>query len=432
MSILLKTRTPKQNLIKHSDEPPAPLRDRRLMLFDLALGGHHGNYIRHLIDYWCEQNLPGNLDIVVAPEFFEVHYEVAEAIAQYQHPKIKLVAIATTEATALRVRGSAWDRVGRNLQEWRLYCHYAKLLQASHSLLMYLDTSEIPLSLGKGSPCPFSGIYFRPTFHYDSFQDRAASKKEKLQHLRERFTLSRILANPQLKNLFCLDPFAIKHLNQFKTQARVQHLPDPVEIDPSNLDSSGLKQQLKIESGRKVFLLFGALDERKGVAQLLEAIAELPTQLCQKICLLIVGGTHKTIQDDIQRKLEPIRATKPVQIIEKYEFIPEPEVSNYFQLTDVVLAPYQRHVGMSGILLLAAAAGKPVLSSNYGLMGEMVRRYELGIGVDSTLPQEIADGLTECLRRSPQDWGNQSKMQTFVRQNSVNNYTKVIFNSIKY
>jgi glycosyltransferase involved in cell wall biosynthesis len=405
--------------------------DRRIMLFDLALGGHHGSYIRHLIDYWCEQDLSGSLDIVVLPQFLSVHTDVVETISKYKHPKINLIAIAEAETKALNSRKSGFSRVFRNFQEWDLYCQYATSLQATQSLIMYLDTCEIPLSVGRYSPCPFSGIYFRPTFHYSYLPGYQPSGKNKLQHIREKLTLSRILQHPKLNTLFCLDPFAIKHIEQFSSQAKVVYLPDPVEIDCiDNPNLKAIKTNLEIEPHRRVFLLFGALGGRKGIYKLLDAVALLPDELCQQLCLLLVGGTNAIEQAQIEAQVKTISQHKPVQIIQRYQFIPEAEVTAYFQLADLVLAPYQKHAGMSGILLQAAAAGKPVFSSNYGLMGEMVRRYQLGLTVDSSLPEAISQGLTRCLLALPETLGDRLKMEDFVKQNSSDLYGSIIFESL--
>jgi glycosyltransferase involved in cell wall biosynthesis len=118
---------------------------------------------------------------------------------------------------------------------------------------------------------------------------------------------------------------------------------------------------------------------------------------------------------------------QPIQIVECYDFVRDEDVSGYFELADIVLAPYQRHVGMSGILLLAAAAGKPVLSSNYGLMGELVRRYHLGLTVNSTILSEITEGLVRCLLEAPEGLGDRTKMRSFVEQNSAKHYASTIF-----
>jgi glycosyltransferase involved in cell wall biosynthesis len=396
------------------------------MLFDLALGGHHGNYIQHLIDRWCEQNSSGSLDIVVLPQFLQIHSDVVETIAKRKHPNIKLVPISQAQTKALNSRKSSLARFWRNFQEWRLFCQYATALKATYGLLMYFDTCELPLAMGMPSPCPFSGIYFRPTFHYGTFTNYAPSRKDKLQQVRERIALSRILRHPQLKTLYCLDPFAVKYIELFRPKASVVHLQDPVQISQASQSHvEEIRTQLGIEPDRKVLLLFGALDGRKGIYQLLDALSLLESN-CQEICLLLVGGTHPIEQERIKNKVETIRRTLPIHIVSHCNFVPESDVTAYFQLADLVLAPYQRHVGMSGILLLAAAAGKPVLSSDYGLMGELVRRYSLGLTIDSMIPQEIAKGIDRCLQ-SPENLCDRDLMKSFAEQNSAEQYVKTIF-----
>jgi glycosyltransferase involved in cell wall biosynthesis len=399
----------------------------RLMLFDLALGGHHGNYIQHLIEYSSQTSFRA-IDIVVLPQFLDIHHDTVHAISKCDSLTINLVCISPEEVAALGSRHSGISRALRNFREWQIFCRYAAALQPTQALVMYLDTCELPLALGLPSPCPFSGIYFRPTFHYNTFSSYCPSRKEKLQQWRETITLKRILQHPQLRTVFCLDPFAVEAIDADRHSAAIVHLADPVDPHPNiQFDLLTRRADLGIDPDRQVFLLFGALDGRKGIYQLLDAIRLLPPQLSVKLCLLLVGKTSAAEQTQIQHKVSALCQTHPIQLIECYDFVPESDVLSYFQLADVVLAPYQRHVGMSGILLLAAAAGKPVLSSDYGLMGELVRRYQLGLTVDSASPQAIADGLRRCLLEPKETLGDRSQMKIFAEQNSIANYASTIF-----
>jgi glycosyltransferase involved in cell wall biosynthesis len=401
---------------------------RKIMLFDLSVYGHHPAYLRHLISYWCEQALPGHLDIVVSPQFLKYHSDVVELAQEYGDQTVKFVAISTQEEVVLKPRKSGVFRTLRAFQEWYLACRYAQLLKASHCLMMYFDTCQLPLLLGAPFPCGFSGIYFKPTFHYTDFGDDVPSWQERVQHWREKLLLSRVLRRPELKTLFCLDPFVGKYIEKFYQSKKAIPLPDPVQI-PNCFDDQGwlLRQQLDITPGRQTFLLFGALDKRKGIQQLLEAVLMLPASLCQKLCLLIVGRVKLTEKALMESQLEAVRRARPVQVVTRDQFIPESEVHAYFQLADVVLAPYQRHIGMSGILQLAAAAQKPVLSSNYGLMGEIVQRHGLGLTVDSTVPDHIAKGLTRFLLEPVSSLCDRNKMQSFSEQNTAEEFAKIIF-----
>ncbi|WP_019504097.1 glycosyltransferase [Pleurocapsa sp. PCC 7319] len=414
------------SLHRFGTKPNVSVGQKQLMLFDLVVGGHHGSYIQHLVEYWVNQNLSSKLHIVVSPRFLERHADVAELISEHSLENINLVVITSEEEAALNSNGSKIKRSLRAIREWNLLCKYAKSLEATHCLIMYFDTCWLPLVLGKKAPCDFSGIYFRPTLHYRNFADYSASGNEKLPRWREKLTLTRILGHSQLQTLFCIDPFAPKFIeDQFQSSVQVLPLADPVKMDcDSKLPLKDLKDKLGIEANRKVFLLFGALTGRKGVNQLLESISFLPPELCRQICFLIVGEGNQQL---IEAQAASICQTKPLQVISHCQFVPEEDVPKYFQLSDFVLAPYQRHIGMSGILLLAAAAQKPILSSNYGLMGELVRRYCLGLAVDSTVPREIANGIAECLHKSPEQLGDRQQMLAFAEQNSVERFAQVIF-----
>ncbi len=403
----------------------------RLMLFDMALGGHHGNYIQHLIDSAYEKKILGEIDIVVLPQFASVHQDAVKAISDFKHPQINLVYISIAEEAALGSRKSGFDRAMRNFREWEIFCKYAQKLQTTYALIMYLDTYTLPIAFGKKSPCFFSGIYFRPTFHYSTFTNYQSSWQKNIQYWREKVTINQILHRPQLHKLLCLDPFAVKALQFHQHNSKMVHLADPVSPNPPLLDNlSSFQAKLGIEQHRRVFLLFGALDERKGIYQLLDAIELLPPELTQNFCLLIVGKTNLDEQTRIQSKIAALRQTHPVQILELYDFIPEKEVPKYFQAADVILAPYQCHVGMSGILLLAAAAGKPVLSSSYGLMGKLVRHHRLGLAVDSTVPAEITQALSRYVLEPPTTFGDRNQMSLFAEQNSIKLYSSTIFQCI--
>lgn len=405
--------------------------DRKLIVFELGYTGHYPAYIQHLAKYWCEQELPGRLDIVVSPKFVQHHADVVDIASSCKHRSLNFVAITPDEEASLIPRKSSIHRAFRSFQEWHLLRKYATSLEATQCLVLYFDSFQAAVASGAKLPCPFSGIYFRPTFHYSDFTDYVPSLQDRVQQWREKFIiLPRVLRHPQLQNLFCLDPFAIKHIAQFPSKARAIHLPDPVQMYdvPEQHQLEKFKENLGIQPSRKVFLLFGALyDGRKGINQLLEAISTLSPTLCQKLCLLLVGQMGGGNESLIQKRIAEISQFLPVQIIIRDEFVPEQEVQLYFQSADVILAPYQRHVGMSGILVQAAAAQKPILSSDYGLMGGITRHWELGLTVDSTIPSEIAKGLTRFLLESTEKLSARTKMKAFAEQNFAEHFAGVIF-----
>jgi glycosyltransferase involved in cell wall biosynthesis len=403
----------------------------KLMLFDLSINGHHPAYIQHLIHFWGKSQLPISLDIVVSPQFVQYHKDVTDLAIEYSHKHIRFIPILKKEETTLESRSSGLKRIQRSFQEWQLLCRYAEKLKVNHCLMLYFDTYQIPLAFAKISPCPVSGIYFRPTFHYQNFVQCRLSWGDRIQQFREILLLKRVLQNPQLKALFCLDPFAVKTIQNFQKQVNIFPLADPVlEQFVSDIQVMQLRKQLEIQERKSVCLLFGALTGRKGIYELLDALLLLPETLQQELCIVLAGQANLHEQERIVTRIAAIHSACTVKIISRFEFVSESDLPVYFKMADVILAPYQHHVGMSGILLHAAAAGKPVLSSNYGLMGEMVRQYSLGLAIDSSRPAEISNGLLYLLSSNVGQYYDVDKMKSFAEKNSAKKFASSIFDNI--
>lgn len=415
---------------------PASQSGHKLMLFDLDTRGHHPEHIQRLVDYWCRHDLPGQLDVLVSPKFIQKYSNIVELASQAQQRNVQFISITEQESSNLfdvaQLEYSFKGRVIRAFQEWKLLQKYATSLRTTHCFLMYFDTVFLRMAVGERFPCRFSGIHFRPIVHYHSFPNYTLESREQLWHWRDQICFSRLFKSANLDTLFCFDPFAAEQLNGIYRTSRVASLPDPTPVDLNvELQGEELRERLGIHPGRQVFLLFGALTERKGIHELLEAIQHLPPHLCQNVCLLLVGSIGLQDKDALKAKIARIAADLPVQIICDNEFVAEAVVQSYFQMADVILAPYQRHIGMSGILVRGAAAQKPVLSSDFAVMGEVTRRYKLGLAVDSTVPGEIAKGMSRFLLEPADSLCDRASMKQFAEQNTTEHFCSKIFQCLQ-
>jgi len=79
------------------------------------------------------------------------------------------------------------------------------------------------------------------------------------------------------------------------------------------------------------------------------------------------------------------------KVINRY--VSDSEESLCFCASDVVLLPYIKHFGSSGVLSLSAAAGKMVIASDEGLVGQKVRKHNLGW----LFPSGNVEGLKKCM-----------------------------------
>jgi glycosyltransferase involved in cell wall biosynthesis len=363
----------------------------KLLIFDLEVDGHHPGYLRHLLRYWPDEQT--HLHFVVAPTLAKRHPALVQtpSRARVSWSPITLAEWQWYEKSKGSLVQRAWV-------EWRLYCRYATQTRAEQGLIMYMDRFQLPMALRCFLPCKTSGVFFRPKFHYRQFHERQPTGKERLAALREQWLWRSTLRHPQLKTLFCLDPLAVAPLQALGDHATVVHLPDPVESYPQPVATvTTLRQRLGLDPARMVFLLFGMIDRRKGIYQILAAVQQLQRDHQAPLTLLLVGPLAEADKANVLAQIDAITSHSAVQIVVCDDFIQDTQIQAYFESADVVLALYQRHVGMIAILVRAAAAGKPVLASDYGLMGELVCRHQLGLAVDTTDPGAIVAGLVRFL-----------------------------------
>ena len=412
------------------------------MLFVCWHEGHHSTYLRHIINFWKSHKTLGKLTLVLSDMYLEWHSDIIDMAKDKNN--IDLVIMSPAEGEYLEIlKRQEYSDSNEMLdlkvrafslidEETRLFCHYAQKIKPSKALIPYCCTRRMVSMTGVALPCPFSTIHFTPVFHLKENIQYLSDKDDRIVKMQEKYMFSRFIKHPQLQTIFCLDNLAAEAINKlFKTDKAI-YLPDPVQemkaIDRAKLLL--LKKDLDIEKDRTVFLLFGAIASRKGIYNILDAIFLVPKELSQKLTLLIVG--HITEEEEkIKSKVEFLRQSRPeVQIREKYEFIPENQVALYFQVADVILATYLRHPGMSGILLLAAAAKKPVLSSEYGLMGTVTQKYSLGLTIDAVKPESITQGLTQFLLNDPSSFCDHTLMGQLVAENSPKSFVKTLLGEL--
>ena len=390
---------------------------RRILLFDTIIDGHHPDYLRHLIQYWLHTQPDGELIVVTQAIFEPVFRQLVDAFPS--QTAVQFVPISQPEIDHVH-QGSV---LNRSFREWNLHLAYSQRLQPTHVLLMYFDVFQLGLWLGRKASCAVSGIYFRPDFYYG----RSSGAKERLRVLRKKTTLHGVLNRRVLTNLFCLDHSAVPLVRRMNPHVHVLPLPDPVTTyDVTTEEVVELRRELQIDPNRLVFLVFGYLDERKGLEPLLDSLQQLNPALHTKICLLFVGATTPDYQEKIRQRIAEV--SPDIQIISLFSEVKGKAIQVFFDLSDYVLTLYQQHVGMASVLIRAAISGKPVLSSDYGYMGQLVKNNQLGAVTDSTslaaiaalLEQVITDGIT---------WSGAS-LRTLAEENSDTAFAQTIFDNL--
>ena len=397
-----------------------------LMLFDLYAGGHHGQYLQQLVTYWGERGGLGRLDVVVPPEAIDAHPELEATIDRYAGAGVRLVLI--DEPVHVSAQGP-FGLIRADLEHGRLLRRYVDELRPDHVLLMYFDHTQLSLTfdLRFDFRVRFSGIYFRPSFHYGDLGGPSLDWKGRLTALRKMALLWGALRNPHFEILFSLDPFAVPYVERLYPLGYAEPLPDGIEPPAPSTSPEAMRDRLGVEPGRRVLLLFGRLTERKGVPALLDALPLLPDAVARQACVVLAGATVPSLRERLRQAVEQMRQTTGVQVILCGERIPDDEMPDLIGAADVMLLPYQRHLGSSGVLVRAAAAQKPVLGDAFGLLGAHIRRHHLGVTVDATRPVDLAHGLHRCIVDPIEALFDADAAEAFAAHHTAEHFAETIY-----
>lgn len=208
-----------------------------------------------------------------------------------------------------------------------------------------------------------SGVYFRPRFlASSSWHPGNALKASGFQKMSR---------DKWFRHIYLMDEHLLERAQTTYSEPSFHFLPDPWDGE-FTYNQNAARKILNIPDGAFVLLHYGIADRRKGLHLIVRAMHELPGD--SRVYLLCAGkmSHDRRLLHDVATLQEAGRA----KILDRY--ISSDEESVCFCASDVIMLPYIRHFGSSGVLSMAAAAGKMVIASDSDLVGRRVREHELG------------------------------------------------------
>lgn len=245
----------------------------------------------------------------------------------------------------------------------------------------FLDNISYAVGL-LGSPfgsAPLLGIIMRPCFHWPEMGVHAPVQKHF--GLQRRLFL-RLLRNRVLRSLVTIDP----SLQDWCVKAKPEGFERLVyREDPADLRGVGGRREALLHFGLKssdqVILVFGAIDERKGLHALLEFINRPENR--DKV-LLVVGRQSTRARAHLEKF-----QNSGIRLIEVNQYVSSQEEWMAFQAANWVWIAYENFYGPSGVLSQAFQAGKPVIHNGLGLIGYL-RKYR-GMSRSEDIEYSVAD-----------------------------------------
>ncbi len=225
-----------------------------------------------------------------------------------------------------------------------------------------------------------NGVYFRPRF--------LANKFWPVGNIIKAFGFRRLCQRSWFKNIYLADEYLTDEGGQTYAGPRFVFLPDPWSGNFSH-DKEISRRKLNLPIDKYIFLHYGIGTRRKGLHLVIRTLLEIAPP--HEIFLLCAG---KLADDrELLQGLAELEKRGVAKIMNRY--VTEAEEELCFSACDVVLLPYVKHFGSSGVLSRAAAAGKMVLASDEGLVAKRVKKHNLGM--------LFRTGKVESLRKAMQE-----------------------------
>jgi glycosyltransferase involved in cell wall biosynthesis len=299
---------------------------------------------------------------------------------------------------------------------WRLGVAVARKVKAGALFFSVLDDVAMAAVTAPPSGLAVSGLLFRPSIHYPEFR---RGWHGRLRQAAKTIILKRVLERCDLKTLFSFDPYFVSFARtNLRAGHKVQFLPEPFDPPAEAAEGAGAVGQ------RLRFLFYGAMQRRKGVIPLLEALPLLSAD--EKLGAEFVFCGDGPMVAEIERRV-PLLKAAGVSVRLEGRFLAADELTAEIRAADVILAPYLDHVGSSGVLVAAAAWGKPVLSQAKGLLGREIVRYGLGEAVDTHSAAAIAEAIGRLLRQARQTGGTpRHSSSAFLAQHGEEKFVRTL------
>lgn len=385
------------------------IRQNNILIFEPHASGHHGPYLQWMATGLAERGF--QITVVTLPESL-VHPSVqAVKAASRSHGQLRLhVVAAESPGFSLANGRGAAGLAAREFNYWRLfrkwYRTYAENVRPDVVFLPYLDYCLHAISL-LGSPfgkCPWVGLAMRPSFHYHSMGVKApepafATLKKAL--------FFRLIRDTNLRQLLTIDELIVEYLAK-KEQAlsKVTFFPEPVEFGDMPTRSEA-KHQFGWEQSRKMILAYGAMSVRKGVVELLRALAA--PGFPSGADVLLAGKVSDAVTQELLAEpwVRTLCDQGRLKLIDR--FIETAEEASLFAAADIVWLGYRGHYNASGLLVQAANAGCPVVACEEGIIGWKTQFHELGRTVNPDNTEEVSEAFSSLLNGQPEDSDNATK-----------------------
>lgn len=370
----------------------------KTLIFEPTLSGHHLEYLHHY--YLGALERPENEYIFLVPKSFD---QVQEKYEWEKANNIKITYI--DEKHIARLSSSNIYILGWNVS--RTLNHYIRRLHPDEVILTML-MQFIPFIIFLFP----SNVRIRGIMYKIYLYEQERMTKLRLFIERARFWLAS--RAKIIETIFVLnDSDSAEKFNKIYNTQKFRFLSDPVPSINVN-QVQDIRMELNIPQNHKIYLHFGSLDKRKGTIDILRAIINSSAEQLQNKTFIFAGKLNAKLKEEFYQLLE--QAYKKVTIFVYDEFCSYDFLYDLCKTCDVILMPYHVTNLSSGVIGYAALFEKPVIGPSKGLLGHLIKKYELGKTIEPPISPTFLD-IDLCIP---------SKSNLYIKENSLTNFMKLV------
>lgn len=379
-----------------------------IIVFTNILEGHHLEYIHHVYEIALRDNVSRYI-FLLPFSFTDIKgkflWETSDHIRFQFFEDFK----TSTGNVFSRLLGESYQisrLVGRVAKENR-----ADVIYSNH-LIVFVPFAPLYISV----KTKLIGVIYRIYLH--DIENRSA-----LDRLLDKVKYQ-IISRMKVfyKALILNDSQSADKLNKIYHTNKFVSIADPyVPISTDHIED--IRSQYGIDRNKKMFIHFGAMNSNKATIEILESIRALSDKEKGDYCFFFAGKVSTGIKERFYHLCDDLK--DEVQIIVKDDFCSYDFFASLCIACDAILTPYRRTAQSSGLIGYASQFGKPVIAVNKGLLGQLVREYELGILIEDNDPDSLMAGYRAIAE------GNYKKpTQKYCEQNCIEKFQEVIKSSL--
>lgn len=266
-------------------------------------------------------------------------------------------------------------------RRWRAFRHAtASILGPSGVDAVYVTSLEQTARMFAlcGSPfgrIQFTGMYTKVRFHHRQMgvRSRIGPRARTI----EAVLFPRLLAIRTLRALPVVDEPLVEWTRTRRAPAwrKVVLVRDGSGLRTS-VPRASARARIGAPSTQVIVLLYGALEARKGVAEL---VAALDDPRVPSTAAVLVAGEQDAFTRSVLAAEPAARLRAQGRLYEERGFLDDEREARVFAAADVVWLGYRDFDALSGVMVQAGDAGLPCLSADRGLTAWTVTRHGLGL-----------------------------------------------------